>query len=174
MRPVKRIVLWVLSTLSAVVVLFGYHTSTSSVMATNSDSAISGSLQAQSTSGTTSGGTGGSAPPNGSSTGSSNGSSSGSSSGSSGGTVTGTAAQTRYGPVQVQLEVAGSKVTNVTVLQYPDADGRDLQISQYALPRLIQQTLDAQSGSISMVSGATYTSQGYAQSLQSALDQVGL
>ncbi len=166
MRPVKRIVLWALSTLSAVVVLFGYHTSTSSVMATNSDSAISGSLQAQSTSGASSSGTGGSAPPNGSST--------GSSSGSTSGTVTGTAAQTRYGPVQVQLEVSGSKVTNVTVLQYPDADGRDLQISQYALPQLIRQTLDAQSGSVSMVSGATYTSQGYAESLQSALDQAGL
>lgn len=162
MRPVKRIVLWVLSTLSAVVVLFGYHTSTSSVMATNSDSAISGSLQAQSASGTSSSGTGGSAPLN------------GSSAGSSSGTVTGTAAQTRYGPVQVQLEVSGSKVTNVTVLQYPDADGRDLQISRYALPQLIQQTLDDQSGSVSMVSGATYTSQGYAQSLQSALDQAGL
>ncbi len=170
MRPVKRIVLWVLSTLSAVVVLFGYHTSTSSVMATNSDSAISGSLQAQSTSGSSSSGTGGSAPPNDSATGSS----SGSSNGSSSGTVTGTAAQTRYGPVQVQLEVSGSKVTNVTVLQYPDADGRDLQISQYALPQLIQQTLDDQSGSVSMVSGATYTSQGYAESLQSALDQAGL
>lgn len=162
MRPVKRIVLWVLSTLSAVVVLFGYHTSTSSVMATTSDSAISGSLQAQSTSGSSSSGTGGSTPAN------------GSAAGSSSGTVTGTAAQTRYGPVQVQLDVSGSKVTNVTVLQYPDADGRDLQISRYALPKLIQQTLDDQGGSVSMVSGATYTSQGYAQSLQSALDQAGL
>lgn len=166
MRPVKRIVLWVLSTLSTVVVLFGYHTSTSSVMATNSDSTISGSLQAQSASGSSSSGTGGSAPPSDSS--------STGSTGSSSGTVTGTAAQTRYGPVQVQLEVSGSKVTDVTVLQYPDADGRDLRISQYALPQLIQQTLDAQSGSVSMVSGATYTSQGYAQSLQSALDQAGL
>ena len=89
-------------------------------------------------------------------------------------TVTGAASQTRYGPVQVQLEVSGSTITNVSVLQYPDSDGRDIQINQYALPQLIQQTLDQQDGSVSMVSGATYTSEGYSQSLQSALDQAGL
>ena len=181
---VKRIVFWMLSTLSTVVVLFGYHTSTSSVMATGSGSAISGSVQGQSASGSSSSGSGGTPPPgstgngtgtgNGSSTAGSSGSSGGASGGSNASTVTGTAAQTRYGPVQVQLEVTGARVTNVTILQYPNRDGRDLQISQYALPRLIQETLDAQGSNISMVSGATYTSQGYAQSLQSALDQAGL
>ncbi len=150
----KRIVLWVLSTLSTLVVLFGYHTSTSATMATTSGTTISGTLPAQSAAGTSSTGTSSaSAPPS---------------------TVTGTAAQTRYGPVQVQLEVTGSEITNVSILQYPDSDGRDLQINQYALPQLIQQTLDSQDSSVSMVSGATYTSQGYAQSLQSALDQAGL
>ncbi len=164
----KRIVLWVMSTLSALVVLFGYHTSTSATMATatGSETAITGSVQGQAAAGTTSSG---SAPPSDSS------GSTGSSSSSSGaGTVTGTAVQTRYGPVQVQLEVSGSTITNVSVLQYPNSDGRDVQINQYALPQLIQQTLDSQGGSVSMVSGATYTSQGYAQSLQSALDQAGL
>jgi uncharacterized protein with FMN-binding domain len=87
--------------------------------------------------------------------------------------VTGTAGPTRYGAVQVQLDVSGSSITNVTVLQYPDS-GRDLQISQYALPQLIQQTLVSQGSSVSMVSGATYTSQGYLTSLQSAIDQAGL
>lgn len=172
----KRIVLWVLSTLSALVVLLGYHTSTSSTMATTSEGAISGSLQGQAVAGTTSGSSGSGSPPADSSAGGSG--SSGSGAKASGGTsstssVTGTAAPTRYGPVQVQLEVSGSSITNVKVLQYPDS-GHDLQISQYALPQLIQQTLDSKGHSVSMVSGATYTSQGYLTSLQSALDQAGL
>ena len=170
MRPVKRIVLWVLSTLSAVVVLFGYHTSTSSVMATSAGGTFSGSLKGQSTSGTTSGTGGttssGSAPPS---------DSSGSSgSGSSSTSVTGQTAHTQWGPVQVQLEVSGSTITHVSILQYPDGNGTDIQIANYALPQLIQDTLDSQGHNVSMVSGATYTSQGYLQSLQSALDQAGL
>jgi uncharacterized protein with FMN-binding domain len=181
---VKRIVLWVLSTLSTVVVLFGYHTSTSSTMATNGGGSFSGSLSGQTTSGSTSGSGSGSgatssggAPPNGSSSGSSGGTSSGSSSGASSAktsTVTGDVAQTRWGPVQVRLAVSDSTITNVTILQYPNANGTDVQIANYALPQLIQETLDNQSASISMVSGATYTSQGYLESLQSALDQAGL
>ena len=174
MRPVKRIVLWVLSTLSTVVVLFGYHTSTSSVMATSSEGTISGSLSGQTTAGTGSSATAsGGAPPTGSSTRTSGSGSSGSASTKTS-TVTGDVAQTRWGPVQVQLDVSGSTITHVTVLQYPDANGQDIQIATYSLPRLIQETLDQQSASISMVSGATYTSQGYLESLQSALDQAGL
>ena len=168
----KRIVLWVLSTLSAVVVLLGYHTSTSSVMATNRDSAFSGSLQGQTTSGSGTGTTAsGAAPPADSST-----DSSGSPTDSTGTatTVTGDVAQTRWGPVQVQLETSGSTITHVTVVQYPDSNGRDIEISNVALPQLIQETLDSQGDSVSMVSGATYTSEGYLQSLQSALDQAGL
>ena len=157
----KRIVLWVLSTISTVVVLFGYHTSTSSVMATTSEGTFSGSLQGQTTSGsgTTTSGT---PPPTDATT------------GGTAGTVTGDAAQTRWGPVQVQLEVADSTITNVTVVQYPDSNGRDVEISNYALPQLIQETLDSQGDSVAMVSGATYTSEGYLESLQSALDQAGL
>lgn len=174
----KRIVLWVLSTLSTVVVLFGYHTSTSSVMATSREGTFSGSLSGQSTSGSASGSasgsgsgstTGGSAPPSDGSSTDTSGSSSATSS-----TVTGDVAQTRWGPVQVQLDVSGSTITDVTILQYPDSNGRDIEIASYSLPQLIQETLDAQGDSISMVSGATYTSQGYLQSLQSALDQAGL
>lgn len=173
----KRIVLWVLSTLSTVVVLFGYHTSTSSVMATSSDAAFSGSLSGQTTSGSGTGTTtSGSAPPSDSSSSGSSGSTatSGSSGSSAASTVTGDVAQTRWGPVQVQLEVSGSTITNVSILQYPNSNGRDVEIANFSLPQLIQETLDAQGNSISMVSGATYTSQGYMQSLQSALDQAGL
>jgi uncharacterized protein with FMN-binding domain len=87
------------------------------------------------------------------------------------GTYAGTAVQTRYGTVQVQVTVANGKITDVAMLQYPSADPHSSQISQYALPTLIQETLQAQSSQINSVSGATFTSQGYLQSLQSALDQ---
>ena len=60
------------------------------------------------------------------------------------------------------------------VLQYPSGNPKDQEINAYALPILVQETLDAQSADVDMVSGATVTSVGYAQSLQSALDQAGL
>ena len=88
-------------------------------------------------------------------------------------TVTGEAAQTRYGPVQVQITVSGGTVTSVTAVDYPQNDPRDVQINSYAIPQLNQEATAAKSSSIDIVSGATYTSQGYIQSLQSALDQAG-
>jgi uncharacterized protein with FMN-binding domain len=90
------------------------------------------------------------------------------------GTVTGSVAQTRWGPVQVQITVQDGRITAVTVPQYPDGNGRDREINDVALPELVQETLSAQSADIDMVSGATVTSEGYLESLQSALDQVGL
>ncbi len=89
-------------------------------------------------------------------------------------TVTGSVAQTRWGPVQVAITVAGGKITAVDVPVYPDGNGRDEQINASALPVLVQSTLTAQNANIDMVSGATVTSTGYLQSLQSALDQAGL
>lgn len=65
------------------------------------------------------------------------------------------------------------KITDVAVLQYPNGNHRDVEINNYALPILIQETKNAQSAQIDMVSGATVTSDGYVQSLQSALDQAG-
>ncbi len=76
--------------------------------------------------------------------------------------------------MQVELTLKGSTITDVTMLQYPSGNPQDDQINSYALPILIQDTLDAQSAQIDMVSGATVTSVGYVQSLQSALDQAGL
>lgn len=90
------------------------------------------------------------------------------------GTFTGTTAQTRYGPVQVQITVAGGKITEVTALQLTNQDGRSVAISQQAAPVLRQEALQAQSAGIQTVSGATYTSDGYVTSLQSAIDQAGL
>jgi uncharacterized protein with FMN-binding domain len=89
-------------------------------------------------------------------------------------TVTGSVAQTRWGPVQVAISVAGGKITAVDVPEYPDGNGRDREINADALPVLVQSTLTAQNANIDMVSGATVTSTGYLQSLQSALDQAGL
>jgi uncharacterized protein with FMN-binding domain len=74
----------------------------------------------------------------------------------------------------VEITTAGGAITKVSVLQYPRGDPRDDQINGYALPILVQEAMDAQSANIDMVSGATYTSEGYLQSLQSALDQAGL
>jgi uncharacterized protein with FMN-binding domain len=87
---------------------------------------------------------------------------------------TGQAVDTRYGPVQVRIDVSGGKISKIDVLQYPDGLQRDQDINSYALPVLNQEALSAQSAQIDSVSGATYTSDGYTQSLQSALDQAGL
>ena len=88
--------------------------------------------------------------------------------------MTGSVAQTQWGPVQVQLAVASGKITAVSVVQYPNGNGRDQEINSQALPILIQETESAQSAHIDMVSGATVTSNGYLESLQSAIDKAGL
>ncbi len=80
-------------------------------------------------------------------------------------------ANTRFGPVQVQITVSGGAITDVQVPQYPSESGRDQQINSRALPVLVKETVQAQSAEVDMVSGATYTSTGYRTSLQSALDQ---
>lgn len=179
----KRITYWVLSTVSALVLLFGYHTSTSSQMPASTEapyvaSGSSGTSRTSSAASSGSGGTGGTTGGS-SGTGTSSASSSRSSSASSkassspkASTVTGDTIQTRWGPVQVQLGVTGSRITTVTVLQYPNGNSRDAEINAQALPILVQETQRAQSAKIDMVSGATYTSDGYIQSLQSALDKV--
>ena len=165
----KRIVLWFMSTLTALVLLFGYHTSTSSDASASPESSavapVSGGTSTA-TDGSTSASTATAAPTGSDSTGSSTGSAST--------TVTGDAASTRYGPVQVELTIANGTITDVTVVEYPHSDGKDQQINARALPILIQETVDAQGDSIDMVSGATYTSEGYLESLQSALDKAGL
>ncbi|MGO4341899.1 FMN-binding protein [Pedococcus sp. 2YAF34] len=81
---------------------------------------------------------------------------------------------TRFGNVQVQITVAGGKITAAQVLQVPWNDHRDQEINSYAVPVLNSEVVQAQSATIDMVSGATYTSDGYIQSLQSAIDQAHL
>jgi uncharacterized protein with FMN-binding domain len=86
-------------------------------------------------------------------------------------TLTGTVASTQYGPMQVQVTLAGTKITKVTVLQRTDDGSESDQIDSTAIPMLTSETLAAQSAHIDAVSGASYTSSGYIQSLQSALDK---
>ena len=158
----KRITFWLLSTLSVVVLLFGYDGSTSATTSASPPAAIS--------SDNTSGSTSSSASSSGS------GSSGSGSSGSTGGTttVTGSVANTQWGPVQVELTVTDGRITDVNVLKYPSGNPKDVEINDYALPILTQETTSSQSASIDMVSGATVTSTGYIESLQSAIDQADL
>lgn len=90
------------------------------------------------------------------------------------GTFAGSIVDTPYGSVQVQITVSGGKITDVTAMKLTDADGRSIQISNRAAPILKSEVLSSQSANVSNVSGATYTSQGYLQSVQSALDQAKL
>mgnify|MGYP003296819476 CR=1 FL=1 len=154
----KRIALWLLSTVSALVLLFGYHTSTSGPESQSQGTVFTSTLPAGSTADTSSkrsvgSGTGG---------------------GGRSVTATGAVADTRWGPVQVQLTSRGGTITKVSVLQHPTGNSTSDDINNYALPILVRDTLDAQGTDIHMVSGATYTSTGYVQSLQSALDRAGL
>jgi uncharacterized protein with FMN-binding domain len=89
-------------------------------------------------------------------------------------TVTGDSVSTQWGNVQVQITVTNGKITSATAVDYPQNNGRDQQINAYAIPVLQQESVGATSANIDMVSGATVTSGGYVQSLQSALDKAGL
>ncbi len=191
----RRITTWLLSTVSALVLLFSYHTSTSSsaagVVALGSANAGSGTTDGSGSSGTTGSGSGssgsgssgsgsgdsGSSDSGTSDSGSSDSGSSDSQSGgssSASGTFTGDAVMTRFGPVQVEITVKNGTITKSQVTQVPWNNGRDQQINSYAVPVLNDEAVQAQSAQIDMVSGATFTSEGYIQSLQSAIDQANL
>jgi uncharacterized protein with FMN-binding domain len=89
------------------------------------------------------------------------------------GQLTGSAVQIPFGTVQVRVTMQSGKITDVQTLQMPNDQRRTQEISQYAAPQLRSEVLAAQSAQVDTISGATYTSEGYLQSLQSALDQAG-
>ncbi len=149
----RRVILATLGTVVGLVMLLSFKTHQTTLGAPTAASGASGATDGSGSSG---GGTGGSAATSGSQT------------------VTGDAAQTRYGPVQVQITVANGRITDVEPVEYPDSSPRDAEINQFAIPELKQEALAANSAHIDMVSGATYTSDGYITSLQSALDKAGL
>jgi uncharacterized protein with FMN-binding domain len=152
----RRIVLVIMSTITAVVLLFSYRTSTNSAM-------VAGSPVVQLPGSPGSASTPRSSRKSGSTT-----------SQPSPITYTGDAADTRWGPVQVRITVQGGKISSSEAVQYPQNNGRDAEINGFALPVLNQEVVAQQSASIDTVSGATVTSDGYLQSLQSAIDQAHL
>src|SRR6202042_2542626 len=74
--------------------------------------------------------------------------------------ITGKVANTAYGPVQIQLIVKSHKIVKVAVLEQPTNTIHDIQIGEFAFPKLISETLSAQNAKVDAVSGASYTSQG--------------
>jgi uncharacterized protein with FMN-binding domain len=87
-------------------------------------------------------------------------------------TVVGADAPNQYGDVQVRVKFSGKKILAVVPIALPGSDSRSQEISAAAAPILTRQALIAQSANINGVSGASYTSDGYRRSLQSALDQL--
>ncbi|MEN3307895.1 MAG: hypothetical protein V7603_4097 [Micromonosporaceae bacterium] len=171
----RRITMWFVSTVAAVVLLFSYRTSTSGPAAASgaaagaAGAAAPGIVSGGSTAGPSSPGP--SSPGPSSTSGSTGGGSSGGGSSGSGQTVVnGTVADTRWGPVQVQVTISAGKIVEVTALQVPNGNQRDDEINSFAVPQLLEEVLQAQSASINMISGATVTSDGYIRSLQAALD----
>ena len=89
-------------------------------------------------------------------------------------TATGAAVNYSYGVMSVAATVSGTKLTNVTIASIDDGGNfRSQSIDQQSVPVLEQEALQAQSANIQGVSGASYTSAGFEQSLQSALSQLG-
>ena len=172
----RRIVTWAMSTLTVLVLLFSYHTSRSSTVATSETRPVTTSQSAPSTTtDSASGSSGGTDGTDDSAAGDTDTSaSSGASASTASKTYTGDAVDTRYGPVQVQITVASGKITAVDVLQVPMSDRHDQMINSQAVPIYNDETVQAQSADIDVVSGATYTWEGYTQSLQSAIDQANL
>jgi uncharacterized protein with FMN-binding domain len=147
---VRRITLWIVSTIAAVVLLLSYRTSLGGSVPGPAPVAAPGIVPDNSAA---------PAPSASRRTGS-----------AKTVTVNGTVAQTRWGPVQVQIKINNGKIVDVRTLQRPSGNSTDDEINAYAVPQLRTEVLTVQSASIDAVSGATVTSGGYVESLQAALD----
>jgi uncharacterized protein with FMN-binding domain len=130
----RRITLWMFSTVAALVLLFSYRTSTNAVAEKVAAGTTNPDTQADAK------------------------------------TYVGETVRVKWGPVQVGVVMAGDRIVDVHVMQHPTGNQRDEEINGRALPILREQTLAAQSADVDAVSGATFTSEGYRKSLQSALD----
>ena len=138
----RRITLWLVGTVCGLVLLFSYRTSTMGAPPSPAPAV---------------------APPAPGDTG-------GTVASGDGSVVDGSVAQTRWGPVQVQVRISAGRIVDVVALQVPNGNRRDQEINSSAVPRLRSEVLAAQSAHINTVSGATVTSDGYRESLQAALD----
>lgn len=146
----KKIAWWLMSTLTACVLILGYRTSSATEPALVSETAavgpaVAGGADPEETTATTTAAE---------TTVSSN-----------GGTYTGVSAPTKFGPVQVQITVSDGQITAVEAIDYPTSNGKDQQINSRAIPKLNQEAAAAQSANINTISGATYTTDGYITSL---------
>ena len=179
----RRITVWILSTVSGLVLLVSYHTSTmgaapglgavapaglaersgapggSVVSATSTTAPSTTGRRTPATTPTTAPRTTAPSAPS-----------------TAGGetVVNGAATSTRWGTVQVQVHIRNGRIVDVVPLAVPDSNSRDYRINSYAVPILQEEALAAQSADIDTVSGATVTSNGYIRSLQSALDAARL
>ena len=137
----RRIALWGLVTLTVLVLLFSYHTSTSSRFAP-SQAAVAAREAVDMR------------PPT-----------------MDSGRFDGDAIVTRFGVVQVRITVHDGRMTSVEALQVPNRDRHDRLINDRAVPILNAEAVRTQSADVDLVSGATLTSHAYTESLQSAIDK---
>ena len=133
--------MWMLGTVTVLVLVFGYHTSTSSRFAPDQAVVVARDRS-------------GDAPDL-----------------TESGTFDGDPVVTRFGVVQVRITVADGRIATVEALQLPNRDRHDELINNRAVPILNAEAVALQSAEVDLVSGATLTSQGYRQSLQSAIDK---
>ncbi len=141
--------------------------------ATNSAGAVSLNGSTQGTSGTSSGAVPGGSGPSASRSATTSATPSTSATGASG-TFDGAAVRTPYGSYQAEINVTAGKITDISMLQSGNRDGTSQQISGYALPQLIKAVLQKQTANVGYVSGASYTTQGFEGSVQSAMQAAGL
>ena len=156
------------ATAIGVVLLFSFRTPPAAAIATLSPSSTSSSTSTPSPTATPSG-----APPSGGASPTPTATATATprpASGLKSGSFTGQTYTNPYGNVQVQVVISGGKITSVKTIQYPNGHQQSVFINSQALPLLEQEVLQAQSARINIIGGATFTSQGYAQSVQSALD----
>ncbi|WP_405986642.1 FMN-binding protein [Streptomyces sp. NBC_00872] len=179
-HPLRRIMIGVAATASGVVLLLALKQpggssvagTTAPVRAGGGVSASAGAdagAAAQAPSGTGADAGGGTGPDTGTGTDSGTGAGTGSGAGAAVRTVLGDAVDTQYGPVQVQITLSGGRITKAEAVQSPGGS-----ISANAVPRLNEAAVTARNARIDAVSGASYTSKGYQDSLQSALDKAGV
>jgi uncharacterized protein with FMN-binding domain len=153
------------ATAIGVVLLFSFRTPPAAPIATLTPSSISSSSPTPSPTATPSG-----APPSGGASPTPTATPAPAANGLKSGSFTGQTYTNPYGNVQVQVVISGGKITSVKTIQYPNGHQQSVFINSQALPLLEQEVLNAQSAQINIIGGATFTSQGYAQSVQSALD----
>jgi len=158
----RRAPIVVTATIAGTAAVLAFHPRTPAVPTATASTAAAASSAAQSA-GTSSGTTGGTGTGTGAT---------GTGAGVSG-TATGDSVATRYGNAQVRVTVKDGKIVQIDALQLQANDPRSVQISSTAAPILQQEALAAQTAGVDAVSGATYTSASYTQSLQSALDKLG-